>query len=187
MNLKDYIIITAIILVVSLFMGRCNRTTVNPVEVVEKTTVHYDTIINTVIKEYHTTDLQPQIIYIDTNTLTEVKDTSKGVKINKYADSIIDSNISLYSEHLVDGKMLKSSTWYQLRVPEITKTVHIEYRPQSLNELFLTSSVGGNKNEFNNLSLGVAFKSKKAWLVGYNYNLLNNSHNVTVGTRILKK
>jgi hypothetical protein len=174
-------------IVVVFFMRKCTGVTITPSDRIEIITTHYDTIIKEVVKEYHTTDFKPQIIYIDTNTLKEVKDTSKGFKINKYNDTINDTNFSLFSEYLVDGKLLSVSNKYNLKLPEITKTVTIEYRPKSLNELFLTSTIGGNKEQFNNLSAGLLFKHKKGWLTGYNYNVINNTHNITIGTRLLKK
>lgn len=187
MKLKDYIIFTITMIVVVFFMRKCTGANSTTTEIVKVVTTHSDTIIKEVVKEYHTTDLKPQIIYIDTNSFKEVKDTSKGIKINKYNDTIRDSNVTIYFEELVNGRLLSKSTHYTLNIPEITKTVTIEYRPKSLNELFLTANLGGNKNKFSNLSAGLFFKHKNGWLTGYNYNVINSTHNITIGTRLFKK
>lgn len=189
MKLKDYLIVGAIIIVAMIFLRKCDHVTVEiPPKEIIRTEVQIDTIYNTIYKEIIREVTIPEVVYVDSFTKAIIEDTTLGIRANKYVDSFTNKEITIYTTDIIDGTLLEKKLEYKLHVPIITKTITndiIKYK--STNQLYLTTGVGGNKHEFNNLSLGVMFKSKKDWLVGYNYNILSNSHNFTMGTKLFGK
>jgi hypothetical protein len=133
----------------------------------------------------------PIIIYIDSTgsriSRAEI-DTSKHKKANLYRDSIEDDNLTLYYESTVKGKLLKSVLDYKLKVPKlITKTIEIP-KPYTVpvSAFFLNGGIGGNVNQFSSITVGLQFVSRKAWALGYEYDILQNTHHVKLGVKLFQ-
>ena len=125
--------------------------------------------------------LKEHIEYLEKN-LDSIKNS---VKV--YKDSLVDENITIYSSDLIEGRLLNKDLKYKLKIPkEIVKTVTTTTE-KKVSGLFVTSGLGGNQEKFDNINLGLQFVSKKDYLVGYNYNLLGRSHNLTVGFKLFNR
>lgn len=102
-----------------------------------------------------------------------------------YNDSLSDSNLTIYSDQEVIGLIKESKTSYKLKVPiyiKETREIHdTKFKPNKF-DLFANSSIGGNKQQFN-FSVGGALRFKKVYY-GYNYELINKTHNITIGYKL---
>lgn len=133
----------------------------------------------------------PIIVYIDSTGQRVPKakiDTFKHEKANMYKDSIEDKNLTLYYESTVKGQLLNNALDYKLKVPKlITKTIEIP-KPYEVpvSAFFLNGGLGGNVNQFSSLTVGLQFVSAKAWSLGYDYDILQNTHNVNFGVRLFQ-
>lgn len=104
--------------------------------------------------------------------------------LNLYSDTLSDENLDIYYNSLTHGNLLSSDISYQLKVPTIiTNTVHKPI-PTKQNQWLLIGEAGGNMQSFSNLSLGVQHISKKGWVKGYKYNVMQNTHNGVLGIKI---
>ena len=110
--------------------------------------------------------------------------------IRIYQDSLVDSNIAFYYTDVVKGMILDKHMSYKLKVPlritdsvfvTTTKTETINKQPKVT--LFAGISVGGNKNTFNSAGPFVSLQLKNN-LIGYNYNALQNTHNISFGVKL---
>ncbi|MBL4650540.1 MAG: hypothetical protein JKY03_12485, partial [Aureispira sp.] len=133
---------------------------------------------------------EPIIIYLDSfqkRVPISLVDTNKHTAAKLYKDSLEDENLTLYYESLVEGKLLNNVLNYKLKIPkQITKTIRINTPvPMPTNGLFLNAGVGGNVNTFSSLTVGLQFVSKKGWALGYDYDVLQNVHQVRLGVRLL--
>jgi len=134
---------------------------------------------------------EPIIIYVDStgNSIPKAEiDTFKHEKANLYRDSIEDDNLMLYYESTVKGKLLNNALDYKLKVPKlITKTIEIP-KPYGVpvSAFFLNGGVGGNVNQFSSVTVGLQFVSNKAWTLGYDYDVLQNTHHVKLGVKLFQ-
>ncbi|WMX17148.1 hypothetical protein [Aureispira sp. CCB-E] len=133
---------------------------------------------------------EPRIIYVDSfqnRIKSEFVDTAQHMATKLYQDSLEDDNLTVYYESLVDGQLLQNHLHYKLKIPkQITKTVRINTPvPTPSNGLFLNAGVGGNLNAFSSLTVGLQFVSQKGWALGYDYDVLQNVHQVRLGVRLL--
>jgi hypothetical protein len=135
--------------------------------------------------------IEPIIIYVDSagKTISKAEiDTFKHEKANLYRDSIEDDNLTLYYESTVKGKLLKNHLNYKLKVPKlITKTIEIpKPYPVPVSAFFLNGGIGGNVNQFSSITVGLQFVSRKAWTLGYEYDILQNTHHVKLGVKLFQ-
>lgn len=130
----------------------------------------------------------PMVIYIDSNA-RQVPKTEAAAVANLYQDSIDDQNLTLYYSSTIDGKLLGQDLSYKLKVPlAITKTVTItEPYPVPAAQLLLKSAVGFNQNGVKTWSMGLQVVSRKGLSIGYNYGLLENRHEVSLGVPIWRE
>ena len=128
-------------------------------------------------------ELRERIKFLEQNT------DSLGHNLRQYKDTISDENIIIYTDNIVEGNLLFKDIDYKLKVPkEIIKTTTINTTETIFKSgLYLTTGLGGNKDQFSNINLGLTYVNTKNNVFGYEYNLMNNTHNVKVGFRILKK
>ncbi len=177
-----------------IFLQQCKQgvSWSNDQEFKKDTTIVMDTIFPApvIVQLPRQTIPEPKIIYIDSSkTIIQENavDTSKHVATKLYQDSLEDENLTLYYQSLVDGQLLKNDLNYKLKIPkQITKTVHINTPVHTpTNGLFLNAGVGGNINTFSSLTIGLQFVSKKGWALGYDYDLLQQTHQVKLGIRLL--
>jgi hypothetical protein len=134
---------------------------------------------------------EPIIIYVDSTggriSRAEI-DTFKHEKANLYRDSIEDDNLTLYYESTVKGKLLNHALDYKLKIPKlITKTIEIP-KPYAVpvSAFFLNGGLGGNVNQFSSVTVGLQFVSRKAWALGYEYDILQNTHHVKLGVKLFQ-
>ncbi|MDH7447693.1 hypothetical protein [Aquimarina sp. 2201CG14-23] len=105
-----------------------------------------------------------------------------------YTDTLYNEDIEIYSYSLLKGELLKNNLSYKLKVPrEIRTTTTIEHASKYKSGLYGFGEVGGNQNQFNNISLGLQYNRRGKWFVSYrmNFNQLSNvTHNIGIGIRI---
>ena len=188
---KELLALLGIILLLILLTRRCN-TAPNQEPIV---TIVRDTVWQTKIDTFKIQTTQYETVYVAKNNLTKVirdtlviKDTTELIKAKVYRDTLKNDDIELYSYNLVDGNLLDSQLSYKLKVPkEITITKTIEHPKTYRSGLYFFSEVGGNLEQFNNLSFGLQYNRKGNWFVSYRLNmneLTPISHNIVVGFRI---
>jgi len=190
---KELITLLGVVFLLTLFPKRCTRET--PKE--PKVTIVRDTIWQTKIDTFKIQTTQYETVYVAKQNPTKVirdtiivKDTTKFIKAKVYRDTVKNDDLELYSYNLVDGTLLDSDLSYKLKVPkEITVTKTIEYPKTYRSGLYFFSEIGGNIEQFNNLSFGLQYNRKGNWFVSYRLNLNELtpiSHNVGIGFRIFK-
>ncbi len=132
---------------------------------------------------------KPVIVYVDSfgRTVPTAKiDTSKHEKAQLYKDSIEDENLTLYYESTVKGQLLKNELDYKLKVPKlVTKKIEVpKPYPMPVSALFLSGGIGGNVSQFSSITVGLNFVSAKGWSLGYDYDILQNTHHVKLGVKV---
>ena len=177
-----------------IFLQQCKQgsSSSNQHEFKADTTIVIDTILPAPVIIQMTRQVIPQpiVIYVDSfrkRVPISLVDTNKHTAAKLYKDSLEDENLTLYYESLVEGKLLNNVLNYKLKIPkQITKTIRINTPvPMPTNGLFLNAGVGGNVNTFSSLTVGLQFVSKKGWALGYDYDVLQNVHQVRLGVRLL--
>lgn len=133
----------------------------------------------------------PIIVYVDStgrSVPSSKIDTQKHETASLYQDSIEDENLTLYYKSTVKGELLNHGLDYKLKIPKlITKTIEIpKPYPTPVSTLLLTGGVGGNVSQFASITLGLQFVSAKGWSLGYDYDLLQNSHHVKLGVKLFQ-
>jgi hypothetical protein len=134
---------------------------------------------------------KPIIIYVDSSgrSVPAAKiDTSTHEKANLYRDSIEDENLTLYYESTIKGQLLNNALDYKLKIPKlITKTIEVlKPYPVPVSAMFLNGGIGGNTTQFSSITAGLQFVSSKGWAVGYDYDILENTHNVKLGIKLFQ-
>lgn len=181
MKLKDFILIALINALLLWFFRSEGRVIHN--ETIEH---HYiDTVDNYKIIEPIISIPKPKIVYVDTGSLKVIHDTIMGVAVNKYEDSIVDTNYKFFYSALVDGELLDLKVKHTSLDRVITDVRRIT-NMKVFNSIDLTLGAGGNSQTFNNISLGARFNHKQGYAFGYNYNTLQNTHNIELSRRLIK-
>lgn len=184
-----------LVLAVFIFIGlkQCSSSIqVTPQE--PKITVVRDTVWQTKIDTFNVQTTRYKTVYVskkDTSIYKATlrpKDTAVYTQAKLYKDTLRNNDIEIYSTNLIEGHMLNSEIAYKLKVPrEITITKTIEHPKTYKSGLYLFSEVGGNAQQFDNLSLGLQYNRKGNWFVSYRLNVNPSetiTHNVGVGLRI---
>ena len=123
-------------------------------------------------------ELESHIKFLEKNI-----DSIKADRLNVYNDTITDTNIVIFISDLVVGERLNTTLKYRLKVPQKIITTNTITKTKIKSGLFLNTRIGGSKEQFN-FGPGLQFISKKGKLVGYDYNIMNNTHNLTVGIKL---
>ncbi|MFD2568733.1 hypothetical protein [Pseudotenacibaculum haliotis] len=190
---KELLVLIGVIILLILFPRRCS--TQPPKE--PKITIVRDTVWQTKVDTFKIQTTQYETVYVAKKSPTKVirdtiivKDTTEFIKAKVYRDTLRNDDIDLYSYNLVDGNLLDSKLTYKLKVPrEITVTKTIEHPKTFRSGLYFFSEIGGNTQQFSNLSFGLQYNRKGNWFISYRINLneINPiSHNLGVGFRIFK-
>lgn len=153
------------------------------------TIVEYRSYIDTVFFPKEVTKTVAKIIntrdtiYIDSITNTPHKFNVVDTHI---CDSLIEGTIST----VMDGTIVAQDFTYKPLFPKyIIKTdsviTTISAEAKLRNSLYLGMQLGGNKGQ---MELGpvIVLTTKKHLLVGYNYGIINNTHNVSIGYKLFK-
>jgi len=180
------------LLITHLFWKKKNTTTKNQQP---KITIVRDTVWQTKIDTFKVQTVKYKKVYVHKNDVTKIikdtvfiKDTTNYIAAKIYRDTLNNTDVEIYSYNLVNGKLLDSNLSYKLKVPrEITITKTIEYPKTYRSGLYLFSEVGGNTQQFDNLSLGLQYNRKGKWFASYRVNLNQSnqpSHNIGFGYRL---
>jgi hypothetical protein len=117
-------------------------------------------------------------------------DSAQFVKAKVYKDTLSNDDIDIYTYSLLEGNLLDSKLSYKLKVPrEITTTKTITHPKTYRSGLYIFSELGGNQEQFDNISLGLQYNRKGKWFVSYRTNFNQSpkpTHNVGVGLRLFK-
>ena len=196
-RLKTYTIIVQLAVIGVLFLlrqcGDCgthNGTIIQGQTISDTLTVH-DTIkaVDTIIQ---TKWIKSPTIVSETPFVPNGLENESICKMKRtYADSIDDSNQTIYFTAKVIGRLDSMKIDYKLKIPLTINTtttinnsrVDTLVRPNKWS-LYGYSEVGGNATQFN-ASLGLDLAVKKA-VVGYRYEAIQKTHNIKVGFRIFK-
>ncbi|WP_299223493.1 hypothetical protein [uncultured Psychroserpens sp.] len=173
---------------------QCSNTPITTQEL-PKVTIVRDTVWQTKIDTFRIQTLQYKTVYVNKDEVqtvfedrTKIKDSSALIEAKAYKDTLRSDDIDIFSYALVEGNLLDSKISYQLKVPrEITEIKTIEYPKTYRGGVYLFSEVGGNANQFDNLSLGLQYNRKGKWFVSYriNHDPINQvTHNIGVGVRL---
>jgi len=133
----------------------------------------------------------PVIVYVDSSgqsvPVAEI-DTQQHIAAQQYQDSIEDENLTLYYKSTVEGRLLANALDYKLKIPQlITKTIEItKPYPIPVSQVLLTGGIGGKLNQFSSITVGLQFVSAKGWALGYDYDILEKSHNVKLGIKLFQ-
>lgn len=186
-TLKDYLIIGSaiIIMVLTLKIGCSNP--FPKLEPITHTIIQSDTVwskdtlivFKSIKKPIHDT------LYILDSTRKDINIDSL-LFIRIYNDSLVDSNLTLYSKVKVVGILDQLDLSYKLKskpslITNNITTTKIEFKPNKI-QIYTGIQLGGNKTSFN-ISPFININIKKA-TIQYNYGVINNSHNIGVGYKI---
>ncbi|CAL2080371.1 hypothetical protein [Tenacibaculum sp. 190524A02b] len=182
------------LLITHLFWKKKDTTTKNQQP---KITIVRDTVWQTKIDTFKVQTVKYKKVYVHKNDVTKIikdtvfiKDTTNYIAAKIYRDTLNNTDVEIYSYDLVNGKLLDSNLSYKLKVPrEITITKTIEHPKTYRSGLYLFSEVGGNTQQFDNLSLGLQYNRKGKWFASYrvNLNTINQpTHNIGFGYRLFK-
>lgn len=161
-------------------------------------TIVKDTIWQTKIDTLHIETTKFEYVYIPTtSSKKERKNFKKEITLEEkelfakgklYQDTLQTDDIDIFTHNLVDGTLIDSKFSYKLKVPrEITITKTIEHPPIYKSGVYVFGEIGGNKNQFDNLSLGLQYQNKGKWFASYRVNLnqiQSTTHNIGVGVRL---
>lgn len=118
-------------------------------------------------------------------TETEAEQFTEG---KLYKDTLQTDDIDIFTYNLVDGTLIDSKFSYKLKVPkEITITKTIEHPKTYKSGLYVFGEIGGNKQQFDNLSLGLQYQNQGKWFASYRINLNQiqvATHNIGIGVRL---
>ena len=123
-------------------------------------------------------ELESHIDFLEKNL-----DSIKSVSLNVYNDTIEDTNIIIFKSDLVNGDRLNSTLKYRLKVPQKIITTKTITKKQIQSGLFLNARIGGSKDKFN-FGPGLQYITKKGRIIGYDYNIIDNTHNGTIGIKL---
>ncbi len=190
-TLKDWlIIILAIILMVMILLKGCSNPFPNlEIQPQIQTIVKSDTVwtrdtivrFKSIIKPIHDT-----IYPLDTLVDNISVDSLAYNRI--YNDSLVDSNLTIFSDIKVIGILSQLDLSYKLKskpsliTNNITTTItNVKIQPSKVS-IIAGLELGGNKSSFN-LSPYIKVDIKKA-SIGYRYGVLDQTHSIGIGYKI---
>lgn len=189
-DIKNIFILGLVLIIgILLFMDGCSSNNPN-IQIQNDTVVKSDTIwakdtvisFKTIIKPKHDT------IY-EIDTIETGLDPLDLFFTREYKDTLNDTNITIYSHSKVLGMLDEFNLKYKLKVPIkiidsvfITKSISKSYTPRF--SIYSGLETGGNTSSFN-LSPYIDLHIKNK-VIGYRYGLIDKTHNVKIGIRILK-
>jgi len=187
-----YIILGLVVL--NFFNRQCSQEKNNKAP---KISIVRDTVWQTKTDTFRVQTTRYKTVYVDTLDVTETIEAEDIVikptgftEAKVYQDTLSNDDIDIFSYSLVDGSLLDNQLSYKLKVPRaITTTKTIEYPKTFRSGLYLFSELGGNNNQFDNISLGLQYNRRGKWFVSYRINfneIPKPTHNIGVGFRVFK-
>lgn len=101
-----------------------------------------------------------------------------------YNDSAWDENLTIYYVDTIFGILFSKNLSYKLKVPVIINN-NITINKKSKFSLYTGIEIGGNKQTFNLSPYILANYKRNQYF--YRYDLMNKTHNLGLGIRILQK
>lgn len=188
-SFKAVMSITGIALFFSMLVNTCNNPGKQEGPGKVDTVVEYKTQIDTVFFPKEVTKTIAKIIntrdtiYVD--SITQIAHKFNVVDTH-ICDSLIEGTIST----VMDGTIVAQEFTYKALFPKyIIKTdsiiTTITAEAKLRNSLYLGMTLAGNKSH---MDLGpiVVLTTKKHLLVGYNYGIINKTHNINIGYKLFK-
>lgn len=176
-----------------LILKSCNRKSIDKKPIITTVT---DTIWQIKIDTFNLQTVQYKTVYVDRNHPEVVLKLEETANLQKeqleearlYQDTLKNDDIEIYSYNLLKGKLLSSKLSYKLKVPrEIITTKTIQYPKTFKSGLYVFGELGGNKERFDNSSIGLQYNRKGNWFVSYRLNFndpIGITHNVGIGLRL---
>jgi len=160
----------------------CERET----KIVTKTVTKTDTIRVTETPDPVVID-NPYPVYITKYIPTEPDPPDFNLdQMRTYIDTAVFDGLSLGYEIKTRGELkgaiFRPTFERETIIKEITTTNTID-NTKPLRGLYLGVTIGGNKSEFGTLAPGAYYVAPRV-IVGYNYNVIEGGHNVTVGRKL---
>jgi len=188
------LVLIAVLVLCNLILKQCSN---HSQTTVPTSTITSDTIWKIKADTFKIQTIKYKTVYVKNNDTAEVIEDTMNIanrttytKAKVYRDTLQNDEIDMYSYSLIDGKLLDSKLSYTLKVPkEIKVTETIRYPKTYRSGLYAFSEVGGNKNQLDNLSLGLQYNRKGKWFASYRVNLNAQdkpTHNIGVGVRLFK-
>jgi len=189
------LLIILALVICNLFLKQCSGFKNNDNK--SKITITRDTVWQTKIDTFKVQTVKYKTVYVNKKNISNIVETKADIKdlslyeeARVYKDTLSNDDIDIYSYNLLSGNLLDSQLSYKLKVPrEITVTKVIEHPKTYRSGLYVFSEVGGNTNNFDNLSIGLQYNRKGNWFASYRLNLnaiKSPTHNLGVGVRIFK-
>lgn len=140
-------------------------------------------ISETPVNQIYVTHPSHEILIEKYDSLVQAYNTLSNYR--RYADSIQFENLVVFYRGETLGYLNEIDIGIIDNRPTLTKTVTI--RPPAevkyAKGLYLGVTIGGNKDQFSNLSPGLDYVTPKI-IVGANYNLMDQTVNVRVGRKL---
>ena len=193
--MKDYaqMLMTLCLFAYIIFLTQCKQGSGEQTSILPKadTTIIIDTILPppVIVNLPRQAVPTPTIIYIDSSkniVSVDRVDSALHKPVQSYIDSIEDDNLTLYYNSIVDGHLLSNALDYKLKIPKtITKNITIR-KPFAVpaHQLLFKTGLGTDTKTLSSLTVGAQFIAKKGWSLEYEYDIFENSHQVTLGVRI---
>ena len=154
----------------------------NKIDTIKIETVKYKTVY---IPKYVEKE-KPIVVYEEEDIEEQYAYLYDEAKV--YQDTISNQDFDLYTKSIVKGELIDSEISYKLKVPRtITERKTIHYPSVSKSHIYTFGEIGGNKTQFDNISIGMLYNHKSNWFASYSVNLieLNNiTHNIGLGFRL---
>lgn len=152
--------------------------------------VAVDTIDTTIVYQYDTTiyryplniTLPEKEVYIQPDSIDTSAVLRSYFKKREYETTHADTNISItFRPQIKRNELISANFDYRLLRPVKKKTLITQNIRQR--SLYAGALVGANRDLFV-LAPGLLYTQNK-WAVGYNYDLVNNAHFMTLKTRLI--
>jgi hypothetical protein len=190
-DLVKWLLITVAIIVFIIYFHKTTTQILGHLEKTNQFIEHQVSKRDTVWKEYHysqTLKLQPVSMdgtvtpqfLIENNIPIDTNDFKfNHLPHNIYVDTVRKDSSYVIIKDKVAGWRTNADVQFFLKYPEITNTV-TKQKFRLYTYLRLGSDFK-NKPYLTSAAPGAGFVSKKGFVVGYDYNFMNKSHNVTIG------
>lgn len=128
-------------------------------------------------------------VYKKTPTLTDSifiynTDTSMCNYIREYKDTIEDTNIVIFTDDLIQGRLIESGLSYKLKIPvKIIDSVKITINNKITNKYSL---YGGVQLGYKSINPYIDFNKSK-YQIGLGYDIYNKSPNIRLGYKLYSK
>lgn len=190
-ELIKWLLITVAIIVFMIFFYKTTNRILAHLEKTEQFMESHVTKRDTVWKEFHYTEtlklqplsmdgtVTPQFLIENNIPIDTNKFKFNELPNNFYVDTIRKDSSYVIIKDKVAGWRTNAEVEFFLKYPVITNTI-VKQRFR----LYTYMRFGSNFNSkplLSSAAPGAGFVSKKGFVVGYDYNFMNKSHNVTVG------